>query len=154
MQARELAQLLESHVAASNLVNGLKVLHLTSEAVAANERFHDAVEILKSKGYTARESDFICESRLGFSEYVGFEISLHIDEILSSTSRGYFLLILKNTIASRDSGESFKMGRPNKQLDKDFWSAIYKLSSIGVDVNQKFSDFADDYTCFEFTWSE
>ena len=79
MQARELAQLLESHVAASNLVNGFKVLHLTSEAVAANDRFHDAVEILKSKGYTARESDFVSESRLGFGEYVGFEISLQID---------------------------------------------------------------------------
>lgn len=154
MQARELAQLLESHVTASSLVNGFKSLHLTSEAVVANERFHDAVEILKSKGYTARESDFVSESRLGFGEYVGFEISLQIDEILSSTSREYFLLMLKNTIASSETGETFKLDRPNKQLDKDFWSAIHKLSSIGVGINQKFSDFADDYTFFEFTWPD
>ena len=152
MQARDLAQLLESHVTASSLVNGFKALHLTNEAVAANERFQDAVEILKSKGYKVRESNFISESRLGFGEYVGFEISLQIDEILSSASREYFLLMLKNTIASSETGETLKWDRPNKQLDKDFWSAIYKLSSIGVGINQKLSDFANDYTYFEFTW--
>lgn len=154
MNARELAQLLESHVTASSLVNGFKSLHLTSEAVAANERFHDAVEILKSKGYTAKESDFVSASRLGFGEYVGFEISLQIDEMLNKASKEYFLILLKNTIMSSEAGETFKLDRPNKQLDKDFWSAIYKLGSIGVGINQQFSDFADDYTHFEFTWAE
>lgn len=154
MQARELAQLLESHVTASSLVNGFKSLHLTKETALANESFYDAVEILKSKGYTTKESDFVSESRLGFGEYVGFEISLQIDERLNKASKEYFLILLKNTIMSSEAGETFKLDRPNKQLDKDFWSAIYKLGSIGVVIKQQFSDFADDYTYFEFSWAE
>ena len=152
MKAEDLALRLEAHVLNSFLLYGIKALHLTKRTALANEFFYDAVEILKSKGYAVRESAFLSKSRLPLGKSIGFEISLQIDEILSSTSREYFLIFLKNTIASSEAGETFKLDRPNKQLDKDFWSAICKLGSIGVGIDQKFSDFADDYTCFEFTW--
>lgn len=154
MKAEDLALRIEAHVSRSFLIYGIKALHLTKENALANEFFYDAVEILKSKGYAVRESNFVSKSRLPLGESIGFEISLQIDEILSSTSREYFLLFLKNTIASNETGKAFKLDRPNKQLDKDFWSAIYKLGSIGVGINQKSSDFADDYTHFEFTWPD
>lgn len=154
MKAEDLALQLEAHVSCSFLLYGIKALHLTKETALANESFYDAVEILKSKGYAVRESHFLSKSRLPLGASIGFEISLHIDEMLNKASKEYFLIFLKNTIMSSEVGETFKLDRPNKQLDKDFWSAIYKLGSIGVGIDQKFSDFADNYTHFEFTWPD
>lgn len=154
MKAEDLALQIEDHVSRSFLIYGVKALHLTKENALTNDIFYDAVEILKSKGYEVRESDFLSESRLPLGDSIGFEISLQIDEMLNKASKEYFLIFLKNTIASSEAGETFKLDRPNKQLAKDFWSAIHKLASIGVVINQKISDFANDYTRFEFTWSD
>ena len=154
MKAEDLALQIEDYVSGSFLIYGIKALHLTKENALTNDFFYDAVEILKSKGYEVRESNFLSESRLPLGDSIGFEISLQIDEMLNKASKEYFLIFLKNTIASSEVGETFKLDRPNKQLDKDFWSAIDKLASIGVVINQKISDFANDYTRFEFTWSD
>ena len=154
MRAEDLALLIEDYVSRSFLIYGIKALHLTKENALTNDFFYDAVEILKSKGYEVRESNFLSESRLPLGDSIGFEISLQIDEMLNKASKEYFLIFLKNTIARSEAGETFKLDRPNKQLDKDFWSAINKLASIGVVINQKISDFANDYTCFEFNWSD
>ena len=154
LKAEDLALQIEDYVSGSFLIYGIKALHLTKESALTNDFFYDAVEILKSKGYDVRESNFLSESRLPLGDDIGFEISLQIDEMLNKASKEYFLIFLKNTIASSEVGETFKLDRPNKQLNKDFWSAIYKLGSIGVVINQKISDFANDYTRFEFTWSD
>lgn len=151
---KDLVKLIESHVSSSYLIGGVKALHITKETALGSNYFLDAVEILKSKGYTIRDKEFISESRLGNGEHVGFEISYCIDENLNESSREYFLLFLKQIVMQNEFGKPFELDRPNSQLNKDFRSALHMLQSVGVQVKQEDSKFSDYYTHFKFSWGE
>lgn len=72
------ADLIEYHVSAATVVDGVKALHLSKESVSSFDDWGQVVSVLNCWGYDVRDKDFISESRLGQGQHVEVEISIRL----------------------------------------------------------------------------